>query len=48
MLNIRLTTPEDYIELKEWWRWHRFPPPPIDLLDNLRFGIMVYDGEIKT
>ena len=43
MMQIRLTTPEDYIELKEWWMWHRFPPPPIELLDNLRFGIMVHN-----
>lgn len=44
-MQIRLTTPEDYPQLVSWWQWHRFPPPPIELLDNLRFGIMVHDGE---
>lgn len=44
MLNIRLTTPEDYPELKQWWNDWRWPQPPsIELLDNLRFGIMVHN-----
>lgn len=42
MLNIRLTTHQDYSELSDWWKWHRWSnPPTIELLDNLKYGIMV-------
>lgn len=40
-LKVRLTQKEDYTELCEWWKWHRFTTPSLDLLDNLRFGLMV-------
>lgn len=46
-MQIRLTQPQDYPLLQQWWKWHRFSAPPIDMLDNLRFGIMVYDGETQ-
>lgn len=44
---LRLTTLEDYPELYDWFKWHRWSnPPTIELLDNLRFGLMVsYKGE---
>ncbi len=46
IMKVRLTTNEDYKELCDWWSWHRFPAPSLELLDNLRFGIMVsYQGE---
>ncbi|SED10145.1 hypothetical protein SAMN04489761_4277 [Tenacibaculum sp. MAR_2009_124] len=45
-LNIRSTKITDYEELKEWWNWHRFPPPNIELLDGLKYGLMVsYGGD---
>lgn len=41
-LQTRLTTIEDYPELVAWWKYHKWKEPPsIDLLDNLRFGVMV-------
>ena len=44
-LQIRMTVESDYEELTDWWYWHRWSEPPsIELLDNLRFGIMVHDG----
>ena len=40
--NIRLTTINDYPELVTWWKWHRWSSPPtIELLDNLKFGVMI-------
>ena len=43
--NVRLTTINDYPELITWWKWHRWSnPPSIELLDNLKFGIMVSQG----
>ena len=46
-LQVRLTTKEDYPELVEWWKYHRWgTPPSLELLDNLRFGIVIsLDGE---
>ncbi len=45
-MQVRLTTKEDYTELCDWWRWHRFTAPSLELLDNLRFGIMIsHKGE---
>jgi hypothetical protein len=46
-MELRLTTKEDYPELHDWWLWHRWKvPPSLELLDNLRFGLMVsYQGE---
>lgn len=41
MFQLKLTTKDDYPELADWWKWHRFPSPSIELLDNLRFGLMV-------
>ncbi len=39
---LKLTTKNDYEELSDWWFWHRWSTPPtIELLDNLRFGLMV-------
>lgn len=43
-LKVRLTNKEDYQELCEWWKWHRFPAPSLELLDNLRFGLIVSNG----
>lgn len=46
-LGIRFTNPEDYKELSDWWgvwRWGERKPSR-DLLDNLRYGIMVTSGE---
>jgi hypothetical protein len=37
----RLTEEYDYEELVSWWNFHRFPAPPLALLDNMRYGIMV-------
>lgn len=43
--NVRLTTINDYPELVTWWKWHRWSnPPSIELLDNLKFGIMICQG----
>lgn len=45
-LNIRLTTAEDYPELVEWWKYHRWSSPPsIELLDNLKYGIMISNDQ---
>ncbi|MDO6737118.1 hypothetical protein [Wenyingzhuangia sp. 2_MG-2023] len=46
-LKARLTTIEDYPELVEWWKFHRWSvPPSTDLLDDLRHGIIIsLDGE---
>lgn len=42
-LNLRLTTIDDYTELCDWWNW--WPswdiPPTIDILDNLKYGIII-------
>lgn len=42
-LDIRLTNTSDYPELCDWWKW--WPgwsaPPSIELLDNLKYGIMI-------
>ncbi|CAL2094723.1 hypothetical protein [Tenacibaculum sp. 190524A02b] len=43
-LKIRLTKETDYNELTDWWKWHRFPAPSIELIDNLRLGLIVSDG----
>lgn len=40
-MELRLTKREDYEELSDWWKWFRRPMPSIELLDNLRFGLMV-------
>ena len=41
-LKIRLTTENDYTELYDWWLWHRWSKPPSkELLDNLKFGIII-------
>lgn len=41
-LEIRLTTIEDYQELVDWWKWHKWSvPPSIELLDSLKYGIMI-------
>lgn len=41
-LTIRLTNINDYQELVNWWKWHRWSnPPSTELLDNLKFGIMI-------
>lgn len=46
--NIRITTTNDYPELVTWWKWHRWSnPPSIDLLDNLKFGVMISQGPIN-
>lgn len=43
--NVRLTTINDYPELVSWWKWHRWNnPPSIELLDSLKFGIMISKG----
>lgn len=44
ILQIRLTRPTDYPQLCHWWQFWRFPAPTMDLLDDLRFGIMVHNG----
>lgn len=44
MLQVRNTKKSDYNELCQWWKWFRFPAPPIQLLDDLKYGIMVYKG----
>ncbi|WP_440880655.1 hypothetical protein [Tenacibaculum sp. C7A-26P2] len=44
-LEIRNTKITDYEELKSWWKWHRFPIPSIDLLDNLKYGLIVSFGD---
>jgi len=46
-LKLRMTEPGDYIELSDWWDWHRWKDskPSIDLLDNLKFGLMVSCGD---
>lgn len=32
----------DYIELLDWWKWHRFPAPSRELLpDDISTGVMV-------
>lgn len=47
MYSIRLLTTEDYPELCRWWRFFRFPPPPIECLpDNGTCGIMVSKGGV--
>lgn len=44
---VRNTTDKDYSELVDWWKWHRFPAPPFDILpDNKSNGLMVsYKGK---
>jgi len=33
---------DDYSILVDWWKWHRFPAPPREILpDNISDGIMV-------
>lgn len=45
-MKLRLTNKEDYNELCEWWSFWRWKnPPSLTLLDNLRFGLMVSNGE---
>ena len=43
-MQIRQTNKQDYDELCKWWKWHRFPIPPIEILDNLKYGLMVNNG----
>ncbi|WP_339877047.1 hypothetical protein [Olleya marilimosa] len=45
MLQIRPTTIKDYKELCDWWQWHRFPKPPVELLDYLKYGLMVHSAD---
>jgi len=44
--DLRLTTLEDYPELSDWWDFWRWgnSKPSIDLLDNLKYGLMVSSG----
>lgn len=45
-LQIRLTQKKDYHELYDWWMWHRWSnPPTLELLDDLKFGVMISLGE---
>tara|TARA_R110000772_G_scaffold35637_9_gene85855 strand:- start:4726 stop:5142 length:417 start_codon:yes stop_codon:yes gene_type:complete len=42
VLKHRNTSESDYKELCEWWKFWRFPPPPLPILpDNGKNGIMV-------
>lgn len=41
-LKIRELKEEDYSTLCDWWKWHRFPIPPMEILpDNGLGGLMV-------
>jgi len=42
-LQLRFTTKKDYPSLSDWWDWWRWKEakPSIELLDNLKFGMMV-------
>jgi hypothetical protein len=44
----RQTTQEDYPTFVEYWKWFRFPPPPIEILPNFgKDGVVVlYKDEI--
>ena len=45
MLKVRNTTQDDYTELCQWWKWFRFPAPPIEIIDHLKYGVMVYKND---
>lgn len=42
-LQLRFTKKQDYLSLSDWWDWWRWKhsKPSIELLDNLKFGMMV-------
>lgn len=47
-MNLRITNLDDYSELVSWWKWHRWSnPPTIELLDNLRFGIIISQDSVN-
>jgi hypothetical protein len=46
-LKFRLTRETDYEELSKWWDAWSFPKPTIEMLDNLRHGIMVYLDDVN-
>jgi len=45
--DVRNTEEADYVELVDWWKWHKFTPPVrIMLPDDFSSGLMVSkDGE---
>tara|TARA_R110000822_G_scaffold127454_4_gene262989 strand:+ start:19568 stop:19987 length:420 start_codon:yes stop_codon:yes gene_type:complete len=48
ILDYRNTSELDYNELCEWWKYFRFPCPPLAVLpDNGRNGIMVFKDDIN-